>query len=411
MKEKLLLFGGTTEARELAESGLPMICCVATEYGAEVLPDLPSLDVRTGRMNAEEMAELINAEGITVVADATHPYARAVTAEIKKACGQSGAEYMRIARARTPLPDDAVVVESCAQAAALLDEWGERALVATGSKELDAFTKVRNYRELIFPRVLPSKDVIERCASLGFGPGQIIAMRGPFSKAMNVELLRMTGAAVLVTKDGGETGGMPEKIEAARETGARLIVVGRAEDEGRTVREALLLLRRRLGAARPPLFPMLVDIEKRKAVIAGGGTVALRRARTLAKCGADVHIVSPEFADGFDCEGFILHKKAWESSDGAGAFLIVAATGDRELNRRIGAEAKAAGVPVSVADAAEECSFSFPSLVTEGETAVCVSAGALSPKLTRRLADRLREVWPSWVAEEKSGIMEEEESR
>ena len=37
MKEKLLLFGGTTEAREIAESGLPMVCCVATEYGAEVL--------------------------------------------------------------------------------------------------------------------------------------------------------------------------------------------------------------------------------------------------------------------------------------------------------------------------------------------------------------------------------------
>ena len=43
MKEKLLLFGGTTEAREIAESGLPMICCVATEYGAEVLHEAPGL--------------------------------------------------------------------------------------------------------------------------------------------------------------------------------------------------------------------------------------------------------------------------------------------------------------------------------------------------------------------------------
>ena len=191
--------------------------------------------------------------------------------------------------------------------------------------------------------------MIERCAALGFGPGQIIAMRGPFSAAMNVELLRMTGAAVLVTKDGGATGGMPEKIEAARETGARLIVVGRAEEEGLTAREALLALRRRLGAARPPLFPMLTDIEKRKAVIAGGGHIALRRARTLAKCGAEVHIVAPEFAEGAGDEGFILHRKKWETSDGAGAFLIVAATDDRALNHRIGAEAKAAGVPVSVA--------------------------------------------------------------
>ena len=216
MKEKLLLFGGTTEAREIAESGLPMICCVATEYGAEVLPEAPGLDVRTGRLDAAGMAALMREEKITVVADATHPYARAVTAEIKKACAETGADYMRVARARTPLPDDAVIVGSCAEAARLLDECEERALVATGSKELDVFTKVHDYRERIFPRVLPSKDVIERCAALGFGPGQIIAMRGPFSAAMNVELLRMTGAALLVTKDGGATGGMPEKIEAAR---------------------------------------------------------------------------------------------------------------------------------------------------------------------------------------------------
>ena len=197
MKQKLLLFGGTTEAREIAESGLPMICCVATEYGAEViccvateygaevLHEAPGLDVRTGRLDAAGMAALIREEEITAVADATHPYARAVTAEIKKA----GADYMRIVRARTPLPENAAVVESCAEAARLLDECEERALVATGSKELDVFTKVHDYRERIFPRVLPSKDVIERCASLGFGPGQIIAMRGPFSAAMNVELL------------------------------------------------------------------------------------------------------------------------------------------------------------------------------------------------------------------------------
>ena len=94
MKQKLLLFGGTTEAREIAESGLPMICCVATEYGAEVLHEAPGLDVRTGRLDAAGMAALIREEEITVVADATHPYARAVTAEIKKACAETGAQVL-----------------------------------------------------------------------------------------------------------------------------------------------------------------------------------------------------------------------------------------------------------------------------------------------------------------------------
>lgn len=411
MKEKILLFGGTAEAREIAESGLPMIYCAATEYGAEAVKDAQNLDVRVGRLSRDAMGDLIRREGVTFVADATHPYAREVTEEIKMACAAASVPYMRVARGRTPLPDWAEVVKDCREAAALLDASDEKAVIATGSKELDVFTSVRNYRERLFPRVLPSAGVIARCEELGFGPGQIIAMRGPFSEEMNLELLRMTGASVIVTKDGGAAGGMEEKIKAAEKAGARLIVVGRGEEYGCSAREAVLLMRRRLGAGRPPLFPMLTDIEGRKAVIAGGGSVALRRAGTLALCGAEVHVVSPDFLEGFYGGRFTLHRKKWEHRDMEGAFLVVAATDDRDLNRAIGAEARGRGLPVSVADAAGECTFAFPSLVAKGAAAACVSTGGLSPALTRRLADRLRSVWDGWVDGERRNMAEEKEEK
>ena len=100
---------------------------------------------------------------------------------------------------------------------------------------------------------------------------------------------------------------------------------------------------------------------------------------------------------------FIVEKK-YESSDLDGAFLAVAATNDRNANKKLAEDAKRAGIAVSVADAAGESTFFFPSLVTEEEVSVSISAAGLSPKLVRLLADRVREVLPLWVSSERKKI-------
>ena len=89
-----------------------------------------------------------------------------------------------------------------------------------------------------------------------------------------------------------------------------------------------------------------------------------------------------------------------------GAFLAVAATNDRNANKKLAEDAKRAGIAVSVADAAGESTFFFPSLVTEEEVSVSISAAGLSPKLVRLLADRVREVLPLWVSSEREKITE-----
>ena len=55
MTRRLLLFGGTTEARELTRYGLPVIYCAASDYGAELVRGAPGVEVKTGRMDAAEM--------------------------------------------------------------------------------------------------------------------------------------------------------------------------------------------------------------------------------------------------------------------------------------------------------------------------------------------------------------------
>ena len=75
-------------------------------------------------------------------------------------------------------------------------------------------------------------------------------------------------------------------------------------------------------------------------------------------------------------EGITHLCRSYEPGDLTGAFLAVAATNDRDVNRAVGEEARAQSIPVSVADRAEECTFFFPALCTgKGMTAGVVSDG------------------------------------
>ena len=100
--KKLLLFGGTTEGRLLAEQacalGWEVTLCVATEYGREVLPqELPFCHILVGRLGIEEM-KLLMAEGFHQVVDATHPYAVEVSSNVRSAAQSTGLPHWRLLR-------------------------------------------------------------------------------------------------------------------------------------------------------------------------------------------------------------------------------------------------------------------------------------------------------------------------
>lgn len=227
----ILIFGGTTEGRLLAEAlsrlGADVTVSVATPLGAEELADLTGLTVWTGRKTAAELVPLLFPFDLCV--DATHPYAVEATENIRMACERANVPLRRLLR--QPIEAENVVqAGSCAQAAAFLEKTEGNILLTTGSKELSAFAGLDPQR--IFVRVLPTHDGISACETLRLPHSHILALQGPFSQKMNEAVLEQYQIHWLVTKDGGKAGGFEEKLAAARRTGTSVLLVGRPPDMG-----------------------------------------------------------------------------------------------------------------------------------------------------------------------------------
>lgn len=245
---KVVIFGGTSEGRMLSEclcrNKIAHTLCVATDYGEEVLEPSEYAHVLQGRLDTQQMEDLIRREQCFVVVDATHPYAVEVSKNIRKACERTKMKYLRFLRDKESVIDvrSDVLVSSATEAAAYLDGQEGAIFLTTGSKELPAFTAGVHKTERLFVRVLPSAAVVASCRELGLEGKQICAMQGPFSEEMNRALLQQTKAAWLVTKDTGITGGFPEKVRAARSLGVRLVIIRRPEESGLDYESVLQVL-------------------------------------------------------------------------------------------------------------------------------------------------------------------------
>ena len=234
----ILLFGGTTEGRELAEriadSAHSVYVCVATEYGASLLPDKDNVTVSSVRLSEEDISGLIVKNSFDICIDATHPYAAAVSENVRVACNVNGLKLYRISRENTEYASaDAVYVDSVGKAVDYLALHSGNVLITTGSKELREYVRLDEYKSRCYVRVLPVSDVIKECESLGFDAGNILAIKGPFSKDMNVAMLRTLNAKYMVTKASGSKGGYSDKLDACRECGVIPVIVGRPEEKER----------------------------------------------------------------------------------------------------------------------------------------------------------------------------------
>jgi len=107
---KILVFAGTSEGRKicryLAYRGVFVTACVATTYGSQILPNLPSLKIMAGRLSEAEIEDLICAYDYVI--DATHPYAQVISACIRKATNSRRKNLIRIIR---PAAEDKEVIK------------------------------------------------------------------------------------------------------------------------------------------------------------------------------------------------------------------------------------------------------------------------------------------------------------
>lgn len=229
---KVILFAGTTEGRRIAEflgeNSIQTLVCTATGYGASLIIDNEYVTIEDRRLNAEDMTALFRESSPELIIDATHPYAQDVTKNIRNASNACNIEYMRVIRSGldTDNVDGAIYVESVDEAIDYLMTVSGKIMVTTGSKEIAKYCAIDDYKERVIARVLSTAESIRICHDAGFEGKNLICMQGPFSREMNVALLRQFDCKYLVTKVGGKVGGYEEKIKACYEAGVTPVIVG-----------------------------------------------------------------------------------------------------------------------------------------------------------------------------------------
>lgn len=122
--------------------------------------------------------------------------------------------------------------------------------------------------------------------------------------------------------------------------------------------------------------------------------MAYRKALGLKEVGAEVVVIAPEFYKEFGSErGVTLLRQKYSGECLAGAFLVIAATDDKEVNQKVWEDAQRHGLLVNVVDQPGLCNFIVPSVVNRGELQISISTGGASPALAKRIRQELEDLF------------------
>ncbi len=139
-----------------------------------------------------------------------------------------------------------------------------------------------------------------------------------------------------------------------------------------------------------PLYPIMLDVSGRRALVVGGGQVAARKAHSLSAAGACVFMVAPDFCpQARELAGVHREVAKYSANLLAGAELVFACTDDPATNDAIAVDARAAGRWCNVANDPQVGDFQVPALLRRGGLHVAVSTGGQAPALAAAIARRL----------------------
>jgi len=140
-------------------------------------------------------------------------------------------------------------------------------------------------------------------------------------------------------------------------------------------------------------YPVHLDINNRKVLVVGGGSVGTRKVKTLLDCGARVTVVSPEVSRQLRelaASGDIkLAERSYQSEDLNGVFVVIGATDDETLNQQISSDADRLNTLCNIADRPEVCNFILPSIVQRDDLVITISTSGQSPALAKKLRKAL----------------------
>lgn len=172
-----------------------------------------------------------------------------------------------------------------------------------------------------------------------------------------------------------------------------------------------------MNTPNPSLFPMFVKLAGRRCVVVGGGRIAESKVESLLTSGASVTVVSPTVTESLAEQAhrgsFVWKPREFEVPDLDGAFLVIAATSDEEVNELIFREADRRGILCNVVDQPLRCDFYFPAVVRRGALQIAISTAGLSPSLAQRLRKDFEaefgpeyEEWLAWLGRVRAALME-----
>lgn len=229
----ILVLGGTSDSLAICDKlnkypNLSYIVSVTTEYG-KTITKKHTTDVLLGKLGQEDMINLIKTKSISIIIDATHPYAVEVSKNAISSAKLTGIKYIRYER-KSLIEDisyeNKFIVNSIDEACEIANNKGKNILIGTGSKNLDVYVdKIKNKN--LVARVLPTSEVLLICEKLGLNADNIIAMKGPFSVSMNKETYEHYNIDLVITKESGAQGGFLEKVSACEQLNIPIVIIAR----------------------------------------------------------------------------------------------------------------------------------------------------------------------------------------
>lgn len=249
---------GTSEGKKILEEVNKftddIFVSTSTKYGSELLEKYSIKHLNSKPLNYDGFKEAIEKFNIEIFVDATHPYAKEVSETLIKVCTDLGVKYIRYERKsyfdEIENNENIIRIDYYSELKSVLENIDGTILNTTGSNNVDTINNL-NLKNRVIHRILPSHTILKRLIENGTKIEDIIAIKGPFGRAINDGIIKEYDIKAIITKDSGLEGGVKEKVESALENNAKVILLNKPKVQYgvsfNNVKNLIYIIKKELG--------------------------------------------------------------------------------------------------------------------------------------------------------------------